>query len=417
MEISVLGFNHSNTPVEIRGKLSMTREKLPEHLKNLNLVVPQAIILSTCNRVEFYFSGGEKERGNIVDYIELCSGMKQHVFSQYFYEYSGINAITHLFEVASGLDSMILGEYEILGQVKYVLEIIKNQGAVDYPVLKLLNDALRVGRKVRQETDISRNALSVSSVAMELALGKITDLSSCRVLVIGAGEAGKLVARAGRERGVINVTVISRSEKRATSIVKELKATWVTVMELDKEITQADLVISCTGAPHLVVKSTMVEEAMKKRPHKPLVIIDIAVPQDVEPKVREINNVFFYNIDDLNGILKNNYKLREKEVDAARMIVTRESIRFYSWWESFGSRKLIASLVNKGEIIKTAHLNKTLPRLKNITALEKTHIEDMASAIVAKLLHEPLMFLKNGPHKDGDNILVRKIFNLDTKDD
>ena len=415
MQIHVAGVNHSTTPIEIRERLAVSSDHFSGALSLLHQYVPQGLILSTCNRIEVYSvaeSSDSSQPGT--DFFKAWANISDADLSPYIYCYRNEAAVRHLFRVASGLDSMIIGEFEILGQVKNSLEEANKARMVEHPLRTLLHQALRVGRQVREETGISKNALSVSSVAVELAAKAIGDLTRCKALVIGTGEAGRLVAKALKERGVANITTTSRSYEKASALAKSLGGSSVDIGSLGQELTGCDIAISCTGAPHLILDLKTLENAMSARANQPLVIIDIAVPRDVDPAVGRLSNVFLYDIDDFTHISERNRKQRETETQKAMEIIESEVKRFTSRWQTMEVKPLISSLVEKAEAIRQAQLKMTLKKLRRLSTEEQQSLEAMTEAIVQKILHDPIQRLKKDAHGRDDYIrLVTELFQLD----
>ncbi len=415
MQIHAVGVNHSTTPIEIREKLAVSSEHFPYALYLLRKYVSQGVILSTCNRTEVYSmtDSGHSSRPSI-DFLKAWANISDADLLPHLYCYQNQAAVEHLFRVASGLDSMIIGEFEILGQVKQCLEAAKKSQMVEHPLRNLFQQAIRVGRRVREKTGISRNALSVSSIAVDLAARVIGDLSKCKALVIGTGEAGRLVAKTLKERGNWQITTTSRSYEKAAALAATLCGSAVNISNLSQELTTCDIVISCTGAPHLMLDYKTVEKAMQSRANKPLVIIDIAVPRDVEPEVRQISNVFLYDIDDFTELSEVNRKQREAEIQKALQIIEAEVERFISWWQAIEVKPVISSLVKKAEGIRQRQLNITLKKLPQLSSREQESLDAMTKAIVQKILHHPIECLKNNSHRREEYIaLINELFQLD----
>lgn len=348
MQISLLGINHNTAPVAIRERVALTPARLDAALMELNNHVYQGIVLSTCNRTEVYMASDNHERvfKEALDFFCDESKLSQQELTPHIYKLQCTEAVTHLFRVSSGMDSLILGEYEILGQVRQALEIAERSRVVGLPLLSLFRQAVRTGRRVREETGISRNALSVSSVAVEMANRALGNLDSCQVLVIGAGEAGHLAAKALSERGVARMMVTSRSSDRAELVAEKLGGQAVPFHQLAESIVAADVIVSCTGAPHFILGQSLVQEAMLQRPQRPMVLIDIAVPRDVEPETAKIPNVFLYDIDALTTVANANRQEREGEIEKAAAIVTEEVEKFDLWWQTLDVRPTVLSLIH-----------------------------------------------------------------------
>jgi len=334
-------------------------------------------------------------------------------FLRYFCISKGREVIEHLFRVASGLDSMIIGEYEVLGQVRHALEVAEKAGMVNLPLRHIFQSAVRTGRRVRQETGISKNALSVSSVAVDLATRVISDLRRCKILVIGTGEAGRLVVKVAKERGASQIVTVSRTRKRASALAATLGGTSTSLSNLVAELSTADIVVTCSGAPHCTLDRRQVVEAMRKRPGRPLVIVDIAVPRDVKLAVKKIEDVFLYNIDDLTEISNQNRKQREGEIQKALEIITAEVDKFVSRWRTLEAKPVVSTLMKKAEDIRTTQLNKTLKKLRPLSAEEQERLETMTKSIVTKILKDPVHYLKvKGDSTEEYIAVINKLFRL-----
>ncbi len=418
MHVSLVGINHSTAPITVREKVAITAEQLHNSLSLLRHYIPHGIILSTCNRTEVYTTGSDGLRAEeaSIDFLKAHLNMPDNDWRQHLYVNKDEAAAEHLFRVASGLDSMIIGEFEILGQVKHALEIAEKMRMVNLPLRHIFQSAIQTGRRVREETGISKNALSVSSVAVDLAAKIVNDLESCKMLVIGAGEAGRLVAKAARERGVSQIVVASRSQETASTLVAELGGISIALNNLANELSTSHIAVTCTGAPHWILDCRRVEAAMRTRPGLPLVIIDIGVPRNVEPAVGQINNVFLYSIDDLTEISNRNRQQRGGEIQMAVEIIATEVDRFISWWQALRARPILSALMKKAEEIRRAQLNRTLGKLHNLSDEERDSLEAMTKSIVTKILKDPIYRLKtNASSKRDYTEMVRELFQLNTE--
>ncbi len=419
MQVNLVGLNHRSAPVTIREKAAIRTQKLRDSLESLRSHVSRGVILSTCNRTEVYTVTSADNHGTTVglDFLQQYLDIPHHALHSYTYVLEGKAAVEHLFRVTCGLDSMVIGEYEVLGQVRQGLEAAEKAEMVSMPLGHLFKSAIKVGRRVRAETEISKNALSVSSVAVELAAEAIGDLASCKMLLIGAGEAGRLAARAAKERGVSHIGVVSRTQERACEFAAELGGLPISINGLAEELTTCNLVITCADAPHHLLDVSTVEAAMRHRPESALVIIDIAVPRNVIPAVAQVDNVFLYNIDDLNQVSEQNRKQREGEIEKVGEIIAVGVEEFLAWWQDLEVRPVVAALMKKAEEIRRSHLNRTLKKLPPLSEEERYKVEMMTRAIVAKILKEPLHSLKaNGRHDPGYAEMVRALFQLDVEE-
>ncbi len=417
MRFSVVGINHQTAPLAVRERMAISGEGLTDALALLRSCVPQGVILSTCNRTEIYTvinSDGDEAEKAVLAFLKTRLDVSDEELLRYVYISYDMEAARHLFRVTSGLESMIVGEYEVLGQVRQALETAENTGMVNLPLRQVFYSAVRTGRRVREETGISKNALSVSSVAVDLAAGVVGDMRMSRMLVIGAGEAGRLVARVARERGVSQIVITSRTKDRAQAVATALHSVATDLSTLANELNTSNIVVTCAGAPHRILDFHKVEEAMRNRSGLPLVIIDIALPRNVEPEVGNIPNVFLYNIDDLTEIADSNLRQRQNEIRRAEEIITDEVNKFTSWWHDLSIRPIVGALMSRAEEIRLAQLNKTLKKLPPLSDEQRPNLEAMTKSIVSKVLKDPIQFLKiNGNSRQSE--MVKELFNLNVE--
>jgi glutamyl-tRNA reductase len=308
---------------------------------------------------------------------------------------------------------MIVGEFEILGQVRHALEEAERAGTVQSPLLNLFRQALRVGRRAREETAISRNAASVSSAGVELARQFFGDLTRCKVLVISAGEAGKLTARALVKTGIAEMTVTSRTYERAVALASRLGGRAIPFHHLKQALSEADIVISCSGSPHFILEPPAIEEAMRSRPERPLFLIDIAVPRDIDPEVKKVSNVLLHDIDDLRMVSEANVREREKEVEKVTALIEAEVTKFMEWWDSLKVVPTITALVNKCESIRQRELAKFISRRSHLSEEDRNQMEILTRSIIKKILHDPILRLKKHGADGKYDQAVRELFKLD----
>jgi glutamyl-tRNA reductase len=413
MDISLVGLNHRTAPVAIREKAAIRAGETNDALHLLGTHVPHGVILSTCNRTEVYtISNGNTG----IDALRFLSDHLDETgdeLAEHTYVLSGRTSVEHLFRTTCGLDSMVLGEYEVLGQVRQALEAAEKAGMVDLPLRRIFQSAVRAGRRVREETGISQNAYSVSSVAVDLVAKTVDNLNDSKMLVIGAGEAGKLVARAAHERGVSRIVVASRTHERALSLTDLIGGTPISIKHMTEELDSSDIVITCADAPHCLLDVHQVRSVMQQRPRIPLVIMDIAVPRNVEPEVGGLDNVFLYNIDDLSRISEQNRQQRETEIRKVESIIALEIEKFTAWWQEFKVRPLIRAMMSQAEEIRRSHLERTVKRLPPLDDEQRYSLEMMTRAIVAKILKNPINNLKTYGHNSRDySDMVKDLFNL-----
>ncbi|HKZ51028.1 MAG TPA: glutamyl-tRNA reductase [Dehalococcoidia bacterium] len=384
-----VGVSHRTAPVAVREALAFTPQEVPEALAVLGGRFGTAVLLSTCNRTELYVSAAAANRVELVAALEELKGLKQPLAPAHFYALDPAQAAGHLFRVASGVDSMVVGEAQILGQVRDALSLAHQAGTTDGVLSRLFHQAIAVGRRVRRETAIGGYALSVSGAAALQAQRELGSLRGCTVLIISAGSAGKLAARSLRKSGA-RLLITSRTHERARELARALEGEAVIFSALPAALAQADVVISSTGSYHHVLGPEDVAEAMAGRPSRPLLLLDIAVPRDIDPRVQEIEGVRLYNIDDLQELLR----VPTEEVARVEAIVEEEAARFLAWWEKQDGLALIADLHQRAEAIRCQEMERTLSRLPGLSAEERDRLEAMSRAIVKKLLHPTVAHLR-----------------------
>ncbi|MDO8473804.1 MAG: glutamyl-tRNA reductase [Dehalococcoidia bacterium] len=412
MQLIALGLDHERAPIEIRERVAIPAARIKEAIIGLCDYVSNGIVLSTCNRTEVYAL--EDDSSPCLAGMEkfLCehSGVSPSDLMPRLFRERQEGAVRHLFRVASGLESLIVGEYEVLGQLRHVLVEAEGIKSVDPFLLGLLRDAVRVGRRVRSETAISRNAASVSSAAVEIARKIFPALSEARVLVIGAGQAGKVAVQSLVNSQVKQVLVMSRSVEHAEELANSLGGKALPYHKLKEALAETDIVISCTGSPHFVLEPSALADAVKLRNGIPMLLIDIAVPRDIDPAVKTLDNILLYDIDDLECVAKTNRRLRESEVSKVAEIVDEEASRFMATWKARQATPAITALLSKAEAIRAEQFEKTIKGMAGLSAEERAKLEAMSKSIVQKILHSPVSALKcNG----GESKLVRDLFGLD----
>ena len=417
LEFLVVGLNHRTAPVEVREGLSLNKEQLPDALRAMSSYGMGGVILSTCNRSEFYTldipeDGSEAGADQVKKFLVERFGISLLDVDRYLYVYRGYECIHHLFRVASSLDSMILGEEQIIGQVRDAYESATTAGTAQGPMAQLFQQALRVGRRVRRETGISRNALSVSRACVELAKSALGDLSDRRVLVVGAGEAGELAAEVLSISGVSDITVTNRTFQRAEELAVNLSAQALPFDEMAKALQESDIVIGCTGSPGYVLNADLIGDTMAARPDRPLFLIDIAVPRDIDPASAQVKNVFLNDVDDLESATQAAREKKAQEAEWAEELATDESLQFRQWCLDLEALPTVIELRNRADQIRSLELHKTVRKLYgqlDEAALES--LDAMTKAIVNKILHDPTVFLKE--RKGPEELQVaRDIFRL-----
>ncbi len=408
----VVGLNHDTAPVPVRETVAFSPAHLGEALQDLSRHVAQGVIISTCNRTEVYsLSNSQSSYDGVFEFLSTHSGIPVEELRPYLYTLEGEDAARHLFRVASGLESMILGEYEVLGQVRQALEEAEANRLVSSHLAGLFRQAIGVGRRVREETDISKNAASVSSAAVSLAKRVFGDLASCEVLLIGAGEAGTLVAQALVKIGACKLTVINRSYDKAAALAEEVGGSAIAFHQLREVLGRTDILISCSGAPHCIIEPEVIRQSTRAGSSQPMVLIDIAVPRDINPAVKDIEGITLYDIDDLNSVVNSNRSKREMEAGKAATIIESEVNAFTEWQNSRDKAPTIKALVGKAEEIRVAQLTRTMEEIPNLSVEDQQRLDAMTRAIVKKILHSPISALKN---QNGNHVqAIREIFDLE----
>ena len=399
MHIVVVGLSHKTAPIEIREKLAVPESRMGEALTRLCSYqgVREGILLSTCNRVEVYAVVDEIESGygGIQDFLaDAHLSLSSEQLTPHMYWHQGDRAISHLFRVASSLDSMIVGESQILGQIKQAFEVALTHKTTGIILNKVVKKAISVAKRVRTETKIAEMAVSVSYAAVELAKKIFSDLSEKTVLLVGAGEMAKLAARHFIANGVRHVRVTTRNPHNALDLANRFGGTAVAFEEFREDMASADIVLVSTGAAHYLLGEDDVQRSVKQRMNRPMFLIDISVPRNIDPAVRHVDNAFLFDIDDLKTRVEQNRGERLNEAEKAERMVVDEVGIVRQWLQSLEVTPTIVALRTRVDDIKQAELDKTLGRLANLSASERETIEAMASSIVNKLIHNTMVTLK-----------------------
>ena len=398
MEVLVIGLNHNTAPIAIRECLAFPEDKLEDALSKIHTLssVKENIIVSTCNRVEVYIATRETEKAiyDLKNFLSQFHGISLKEFEKSLYTHVGEEAVRHIFRVVSSLDSMVLGEPQILGQIKNAYDISQQTKTSGLILHRLLHRAFHVAKRVRTETKIAISAVSISSVAVELAEKIFGTLKKKTVLLIGAGEMSELAARHLVSAGIEKILVTNRTYERALALAQGFRGEAIPFEEMGQGLKKIDIVISATNSPQYLIGHDQITKTMKDRRQKPIFFIDIADPRDIEPRVGDIENVYLYNIDDLQKVARENIKDREKEAQKAETIVQGEVVKFVNWYQSLEVTPTIVALRKKFEEIRKKELEKTLSLHPDLSEKEKQSLEALTSAIINKILHTPITLLK-----------------------
>ena len=416
----LVGVNHKTTPVEIREKLAFTQVKIEASLSQLvsSPEIIENIILSTCNRVEIYARVENTDRGIqlLQDFICDYHGISRGNLDQYFYSYCDNQAVEHLFRVSSSLDSMVLGEAQILGQVKDAYSTARSFSSTGMVLNQLFEKAFNVAKKVREETGISERGVSISSAAVELAKKIFEDLENHSVMLVGTGEMAELAAKHLISYGVKTVYVASRTYERAAALAKSLNGCALDFESFKEEMHRADIIITSTAAPTFIVNEEMISIAIQKRKNKPIFLIDIAVPRDIAPEVNELENVYLYDIDDLQNVVNANMEERQKEAESAMEIINQEVTKFNYWFSTLDAIPTIVEMRNRAEDMRAFEVDKTLKNMEHLSSDDKEAINQLTQSLVKKILHKPTINLKKKTQSHDGHIYlkaIRDLFHLD----
>lgn len=422
MEIIIVGLSHKTAPVEIREKLSVPKTMMGAYLRHLLSLpgVQEGTIISTCNRVEVISvinqRSGEQE---LINFLAHLAQLPIGELDRYLYKLRNGEAIKHLFRVACSLDSMIIGEPQILGQVKEAYRFaVENKGA-KLILNKLFHRAFFIAKRVRSETKIAHQAVSVSYAAVELAKKIMGDLKEKKALLIGAGEMSELAAKNLLSQGIKEILVTNRTYARAEELAAELRGRAIPFAEFPTQLKEVDIVISSTGSSHYIVHKEQVQGVIRSRRSRPMFFIDIAVPRDIDPQINEIDNVYLYDIDDLQNIVEANKEERKKEIEKAENIIQQGEERFQNWLRSLDVVPTILDLRQHLEKIRQGEFNKALSLWPDVSEEERQIIDLLTQSIINKIIHYPIAFLKTHNNKEQGKFyidLVRRIFGLEKEE-
>ena len=420
MKLWVTGLNHRTAPVSVRERLAFSQGDLTlglEELKSMPGVV-EGLILSTCNRVEVAVTAEDDVNPHLAleMFLSAAKELDNHELHQYLYGFEGREAIRHIFRVASSLDSMVVGEPQILGQLKSAYSLAKEHGSVTGLLDTVVMRAFGVAKRVRTETDIGVSAVSVSYAAVELAREIFGSLKNQRVMLIGAGKMSELAARHLLRSGVQQIFVTNRTDSRANELAELVRGTIVPYDQFRGRLKDVDIVITSSGAPDHLLNKDDIRKILASRKNRPMFLIDIAVPRNIEPTVNELDNVFLYDIDDLQRIVDENLKGRMDQAAEADKIVAEEVDRLETWMRTRHVGPLIVSLQEHLEQIRLAEIERVKGKLGGLTAQQEQAIEMLTRGIVNKIAHGPISQLRK--HAGADNgaaVLdaIRNIFRLE----
>lgn len=420
MSIRVIGINHKTAPVSVREKVAFSPQGLIDKLQLIKTEISdnknEVVILSTCNRTEIY-SSSDYSFEEISQWFNHQNSISQSELDQHLYDYSGKQAIQHVMRVASGLDSLVLGEPQILGQLKTALKICSEQKTAGTTLKRLMQHTFTTAKKVRTQTSIGSNPVSVAYAAVNLAKQIFSNLENKSALLIGAGETIELVGKHLKNTGIGNIVIANRSVENATRLANELGGLGVSLEQIGDYLPEADIVISSTAAPVPVIGKGTVEWALKKRKHKPIFMVDIAVPRDIEAEVGDLDDIYLYTVDDLQSVIEENMNSRQKAAKQAEEMIKVEVEGFMGWIRAQDKISLIKSYRNKISDIQQETLEKATKLLNNGESAEEA-LKFLAHTLTNKLAHDSTVAMNKAAHSGDNNLLeaADKLLNLSSND-
>ncbi|MFH1124667.1 MAG: glutamyl-tRNA reductase [Pseudomonadota bacterium] len=418
-----IGMNHETAPVELRECLAKEPFLVDVALVSMRELacIKEGLFLSTCNRVEALLTTEalDEAKRSVVSMMSRLGGIPEERFHANLFFYEDRDAVRHIFRVASSLDSMVVGEPQILGQIKDAYYQATRQKTAGVVLNRLMHRAFHAAKRVRTETGISDAAVSVSYAAVELAKKIFYDLTGKKVLLIGAGEMAELAARHLLQQGVDSIKVANRTFQRAVEVAEKFKGSAVSFEEIESQLLEVDIVVSSTASTEYVITYDLVKGSLKKRRNRPLFFIDIAVPRDVDPRVNELGNIYLYDIDDLRGIIQINMAQRRQEAVKAERVVEEEVLKFEKWLKTLEVVPTIVSLKEKAEAIRQAEIKRSLAGYGEFSPSQMKILETLTLSITEKIMNDPILTLKrksDRPSRDVYLDTTRKLFNLDQDD-
>jgi len=421
VNIVIVGLNHRTASVEIRERLAVSDGHMGDALYRLTAdpVIEEGLILSTCNRVEVCAVVKETHRGfEVIKNFFAASddSLSLENIAPSLYIYSSSKAVEHLFRVASSLDSMIVGEPQILGQLKDAFDHAMLHKTTGIILNKAFKKAISVAKRVRTDTRIAESAVSISFAAVELAKKIFGQLTGKSVMLIGAGEMAELAARHFVGNGVEAITIANRSYERAVELAKTFNGAPLKFEDFEQEMVKSDIVLCSAGAPYFLIRRDTVEKIIQLRKNRPVFFIDISVPRNIDPEINALDNVFLYDIDDLQHSVQTNLASRKKEALKAEEIISEEIASFARWFKSLDAVPMIVALRDRAEMIRQAELEKMQNKLGDLTQTQREALDGLTASIVKKILHNPLTVLKKEVHSTNGNMILettRKLFDLE----
>ncbi len=401
MTLAIIGINHKTAPLDLREKVAIAREELPETTRALAAMpgVSECMIVSTCNRVEMLASV-ESPQTDLAQFLEQQFGIAPNVIEPHLYRHYGRDAVNHVFRVASSLDSMVVGEAQILGQVKDAFAVARASGTVGSELEHLLQGAFSAAKRVRTETEIGSNSVSIASVGVELARKIFGSLQGRTVFLVGAGKMSELSARHLVQQGAGTILVTNRTMERARQLAQPFHGRVIPFEKLHEAAAEADIIISSTSAPHVIFTREYGQQYLHKRRNRPMFFIDLAVPRDVDPAMGKLEGIFVYDIDDLQQVAASHMEERSREASDAEAMVAAEVERFEQRQRAVNAAPAIVSLQRQAEEIRQNELRRMHARLGTLSAEQMEAVEALTRGLVNKFLHPPMQALKQAARDD-----------------
>jgi glutamyl-tRNA reductase len=427
MPFAVIGLNHRTAPVEVREKFAFASTEMTDALSYAldGRGVSEVALISTCNRTEFYLHVTDPDAAisRVIDALAAQAGELPKPAERYIYVRRGPEAVQHLYRVVSGLDSMILGEVQVQGQVREAYETARSltgqRQAVRAVFNRLFQSALSVGGRVRNETRLSEGAASIPSAAVELARKIFGSLRGRRGMVIGAGDMGELTLECLVDEGVSSVLVASRNMVRARKVAEQFGGSAVAFSDFWEELPQMDIVITSTAAPHAMITLEEFQRRMPQKLKSPLFIVDIAIPRDVQPEIGQLPNVFLYSIDDLQDIVTANHERRKAEVPKAEVIIETEVDRFWRWYSGLQAVPFIRQLRERAEDVRQSELDRALAQLDHLSESDRQRVERLTRDLLQKVLHQPTARMREAAEDGHEHDILeaaRYLFGIEEED-
>jgi glutamyl-tRNA reductase len=423
-DILIVGLNHRSAPIEVRESVAFENSYVGGALMRLRQypAVAEGVILSTCNRVEVVAAAGDCQAASqeISAFLDEQRALRHaEPLDKHVYVYQGAEAVRHLFRVAASLDSMVVGEPQILGQLKQYYDAAQQAGTVGAILHRLFHRSFSVAKRVRSETGIGSGAVSVSSIAVDLAKRIFDRFDDKTVMLIGAGKMGDLMARYLQSNGVHSMMVTNRTFERAVELAERIQGSPIRFEDFPRYLKMADLVIGCAGAPEIIIEVETVERVLRERKHRAMFFIDIGDRRNFDPRINDLDNVYLYNIDDLKSVAEDNLHERANEAEKAEEIVQDEVQSFVRWMSSLEQVPTITALRRRFEEIRRREIEKSLGGgLKDLSAQQRAALDDLTTAMINKLLHGPISQLKSNSAEDSEEGMLyiaalKRLFDLE----